>query len=50
MEMCGWIYGTFGEKLICPNGLTAAGFCSVNNKSDCKAGGHFTGVRCCPAA
>ena len=50
MAMCGWIYGTYGEKITCPSGLTGAGFCSVNNKSDCKDGKHFAGIKCCPPA
>ena len=29
---CGWIYGSYGSKTSCPNGLVVAGFCGVNNK------------------
>ena len=29
---CGYIYGSYGAKTNCPNGLVVAGFCGVNNK------------------
>ena len=37
---CGYIYGSYGTKTNCPNGLVVAGFCGVNNK------GSFSKVLC----
>ena len=37
---------SYGVKKECPLGLAVAGFCGVNNKSDCK-NNSFVGIRCC---
>ena len=43
---CGWIYASYGVKKECPSGTAVAGFCGVNNKSDCKQNSYI-GIRCC---
>ena len=50
VDQCGWLYDTYGAKLICPAGLYGAGFCGVNNKDDCNEGRNFIGLMCCPPA
>merc|ERR1712156_823907 len=45
-DTCGWIYASYGVKKECPAGTAVAGFCGVNNKSDCK-NNSFVGLRCC---
>ncbi|CAG5112318.1 Oidioi.mRNA.OKI2018_I69.chr2.g6545.t1.cds [Oikopleura dioica] len=47
-QYCGWLYETYGKNLLCPTNLVAAGFCGVNNTSDCKQGTRYSGIKCCP--
>ena len=45
---CGWIYDTYGKKVMCPSGLAIGGFCGSNNHGDCDDGMNFIGIKCCP--
>merc|ERR1712025_387879 len=50
IDLCGWIYDTYGAKITCPKGMGVAAMCGVNNKGNCDNGNAFAGVRCCPPA